>query len=68
VESDEDFHQAPNATHVMADILPIAPFNYWTPGWFWEIGLVVIVVFGIGTLEHCVWRGFLDIELLLLSI
>lgn len=47
VESAEEILAA-NVTPVMMEVKPIAAFNYWTPGWFWEISLIVIIVFGIG--------------------
>jgi len=37
-----------NITPVSLGVIsPIAGFNYWFPGWFWEIGALLIIVIGI---------------------
>jgi hypothetical protein len=33
----------------ISTIQAISPFNYWFPGWFWELSTVVILVFGISS-------------------
>jgi len=45
VEGEAEY-QAGNVSDAMATIQPMAPFNYWTPGWFWEVGTIVIIIFG----------------------
>jgi len=48
-----DFEEVFNITPLndtkLEPIQPIASFNYWFPGWFWEIATIIILISAIGS-------------------
>jgi len=46
----DDFEFSTNMTPVNFTVInQIAGFNYWFPGWFWEMSFIVIIIFSIGS-------------------